>query len=299
MPGGVVFRLETPVAAPERRSFFVYNRALMRRFLTVAFLAAFLLPVQPAYATWSVIALDRGSGTVVIASATCVPQGAFARFPAKDLRDVQAIVVPGRGIAAAQAAVDNTRANQRLIYAEMQKGTPPDQILAMLKADPRIEGRQFAIVDMEGRMAGFSGASNGAVSLHRQGQVDGTSILYSIQGNILASEAVVIEAEKTFSAARGELTDRVMAAMEAADARGGDKRCTCDSAPKVNAPCSAKTAHVAYILQANKGDAPGESYNDGNYHMYISVADTDITPQEDANPVKTLRMRYDRWKNRP
>ena len=33
--------------------------------------------------------------------------------------------------------------------------------------------------------------------------------------------------------------------------------------------------------------------------MYLSVTDSDITPQEDANPVKTLRMRYDRWKKRP
>lgn len=271
----------------------------MRRFLIVAFFAALLLPAQSAYATWSVIALDRASGTVVIASATCVSQQAFARFPAKDLRDVQAIVVPGKGIAAAQAAVDNTRANQRLIYAEIQKGTAPDQILTMLKADPRIEGRQFAILDMEGRMTGFSGTTNQAVSLDRQGQVAGTQIYYSIQGNILASEAVVTDAVKAFTAATGQLTDRVMAAMEAADAKGGDKRCTCDSLPKVDAPCSAKTAHVAYMLQAAKTDATGESYNDGKYQMYLSVADNDITPQEDANPVKTLRMRYDRWKKRP
>jgi uncharacterized Ntn-hydrolase superfamily protein len=246
-----------------------------------------------------VIALDRATGTVVIASATCVAQQAFAGFPAKDLRDVQAIVVPGKGVAAAQASVDRTRANQRLIYAEIQKGTAPDQILTMLKADPRIEDRQFGILDMEGRMAGFSGARNQAVSLDRQGQVVGTQIYYSIQGNILASEAVVSDAVQAFTSATGQLSDRVMAAMEAADAKGGDKRCTCDTAPKVNAPCSAKTAHVAYILQAAKTDASGESYNDGKYQMYLSVTDSDITPQEDANPVKTLRMRYDRWKKRP
>ena len=271
----------------------------MRRFLILAFLASFLPPAQSAYATWSVIALDRATGTVVIASATCVAQQAFAGFPAKDLRDVQAIVVPGKGVAAAQASVDDTRANQRLIYAEIQKGTPPDQILTMLKADQRIEGRQFGILDMDGRMAGFSGTRNQAVSLDRQGQVAGTQIYYSIQGNILASEAVVTDAVQAFTSATGQLSDRVMAAMEAADAKGGDKRCTCESAPKVNAPCSAKTAHVAYILQAAKTDATGESYNDGKYQMYLSVTDSDITPQEDANPVKTLRMRYDRWKKRP
>jgi uncharacterized Ntn-hydrolase superfamily protein len=253
---------------------------------------------QSASATWSVIAVDRATGAVVIASATCVTQQGLERFPAKDLRDIQAIVVPGKGVAAAQAAVDNTRANQRLIYAEMQKGTAPEQILNLLREDPRLAGRQFAVVDLEGRMAGFSGPGNQAVSLDRQGQVAGTQIYYSIQGNILAGEAVVTDAIRAFGMARGDLTDRVMAAMEAADAKGGDKRCSCGRGPKIDAPCSAKTAHVAYILQALKTDAPGESYNDGKYDMYISVTDRDITPQEDANPVKTLRMRYDSWKKK-
>ena len=268
----------------------------MLRFRTIPFCALFLLVANTASATWSVIALDRSTGTVVIASATCVAQRSFAGFPATGLKDVQAIVVPGKGVAAAQAAVDNTRANQKLIYGEILKGTPPVEILAKLKEDPRIASRQFGIVDMEGRMAGWSGEKNGPVSLDRQGQVEGTQIFYSIQGNILASEAVVVEAMQAFDAAKGELTDRVMAAMEVADARGGDSRCSCERGPKIDAPCTTKTAHVAYILQALKGDRPGETYNDGQYAMYISVTDQDITPKEDANPVKTLRMRYDAWK---
>src|SRR5687768_1198719 len=162
-----------------------------------------------AWATWSVIALDRKTGIVVIASATCVTQQSFARFPARDLRDVQAIVVPGKAVAAAQARVDNTRANQKLIYAELQKGTAPEEIIALLKQDPAIAGRQFGIVDMQGRAAGHSGASNGAVSLDRQGQVPGTQISYSIQGNILASDAVVTEAVQALVSASGDLTDRV------------------------------------------------------------------------------------------
>ena len=268
----------------------------MLRFRTIAFCALFLLVASSASATWSVIAVDRSSGTVVIASATCVAQGRFAGFPATGLRDVQAIVVPGKGVAAAQAAVDNTRANQKLIYAEILKGTPPVEILAKLKEDPRMAARQFGIVDLEGRMAGWSGEKNGRVSLDRQGQVEGTQIFYSIQGNILTSEAVIVDAVAAFDAAKGDLTDRVMAAMEVADARGGDSRCSCESSPKIDAPCTSKTAHVAYILQALKGDRPGDTYNDGQYSMYISVTDQDITPKEDANPVKTLRMRYDAWK---
>ena len=249
-----------------------------------------------AWATWSVIALDRKTGTVVIASATCVAQQAFARFPAKDLRDVQAILVPGKAVAAAQARVDNTRANQKLIYAELQKGTAPDEIIGLLKEDPQFAGRQFGIIDMQGRMAGHSGPSNGAVSLDRQGQVPGTEIYYSIQGNILANEAVITDAVQALVGASGELTDRVMAAMEAADAKGGDRRCSCEQGPKLEAPCTAKTAHVAYLLRAEATDKNGESYNDGQYSLYLSVTDQDIKADENANPVRTLRMRYDRWK---
>jgi uncharacterized Ntn-hydrolase superfamily protein len=99
-----------------------------------------------------------------------------------------------------------------------------------------------------------------------------------------------------FTRATGTMADRVMAAMEAADARGGDKRCTCETEPKLDAPCDAKTAHVAYILAADRTDVSGTSFNDGKYAMYVSVTDADIKPTENANPVKTLRMRYDAWK---
>jgi hypothetical protein len=87
-----------------------------------------------------------------------------------------------------------------------------------------------------------------------------------------------------------------MAAMETADAKGGDKRCTCETEPKPDAPCVNKTAHVAYILAADKTDPSGDSFNDGRYAMYISVTNADIAPTENANPVKTLRLRYDAWK---
>jgi uncharacterized Ntn-hydrolase superfamily protein len=259
------------------------------------FFALLLLGLaQPAHATWSVIALDQRTGTVIIASATCVTSAGLASRGG--LKSIQAVVVPGKGIAAAQAAVDNTRANQMLIYQELQKGTAPADILALLKQDPRIESRQFGILDLQGRTAGYSGPRNGAESLDAQGQVPGTTIFYSIQGNILAKPDVVHEAVKAFTSASGTMADRVMAAMEAADRQGGDRRCTCETPPALPAPCDAKTAHVAYILQAEKGDKPGQSHSDGEYSMFIDVTDANITPAENANPVRTLRIRYETWK---
>jgi uncharacterized Ntn-hydrolase superfamily protein len=101
---------------------------------------------------------------------------------------------------------------------------------------------------------------------------------------------------RAFEAADGEITDRVMAAMEAADAAGGDRRCTCESTPVSEAPCSSRTAFVAYLVAADPDDAPGTTYNDGRYALVIDVTDRNIRPDENANPVVTLRMRYDAWK---
>jgi len=250
----------------------------------------------PASATWSVIAIDLATGRVVVSSATCVAQSRFAGFPALGLMDIQAIVVPGVGVAAAQAGVDNTRANQNLIYEELKAGTDPRLILDMLRADPSIERRQFGMIDMQGRSIGFSGSENGAASASVQGQVPGTQIFYSVQGNILASDFVVTNAAEALEDEDGDILDRVMAAMEAADDAGGDRRCTCETEPVPDAACDGRNAHVAYILAADRNDPEGESFNDGDYYMYIDVTDENIESHENGNPVITLRMRYDAWR---
>jgi len=269
----------------------------MRRF-RAAFAALLCLPAT-ARATWSVIAVDMATGRVVIASATCVNRDdAF-------LMGIQAVVVPGKGVAACQAGVDNTHTNQKLVFAELQKGTPPERIIELLSQDPAFQSRQFGILDLSGRSAGHSGLTNGYVTQDIQGRVPGTQIFYSIQGNILRPGEVVPHAVAAFLGATGAITDRVMAAMEAADAGGGDSRCSCPPPPadgsKPAIPCDNKTAHVAYILMAEKTDTSGDSHSNGQYTMFIRVAQPDkpanaIHQGENLNPVKTLRMRYDAWR---
>ena len=210
--------------------------------------------------------------------------------------DIQAIIVPGVGVAAAQAGVDRSRSNQRLIYEELKAGSSPRIILDLLRADPDLQRRQFAIVDVQGRSVAFSGTRNGVASLSYQGQAPGTQILYSVQGNILASNSVVHSAAEALERAEGNMLDKVMAAMEAADAKGGDRRCTCETEPLPDAPCDGKNAHVAYLLAANAEDPEGSSFNDGTYRVFLNVTDENIQPGENANPVIALRMRYDAWK---
>ena len=256
-----------------------------------------------ALATWSVIAVDRSTGRVVIASATCVDRD--DQF----LMGVQAVVVPGKGVAACQAAVDGTHANQMLVFQELQKGTDPKRIIEMLAADPAYQGRQFGILDLQGRTAGHSGLTNGYVSQDVQGQVPGTEIFYSIQGNILRPGQVVPNAVQAFLKTSGAITDRVMAAMEAADGSGGDSRCVCPPWPtdgsKPKVPCDGKTSHVAYILMAETTDTNGDSHNNGKYTMYLTVSQpggdkgpNQIRDNENLNPVKTLRVRYDEWRKK-
>ena len=258
-----------------------------------------------ALATWSVVAVDRGTGRVVISSSTCT--GTTDDF----LKDVQAVVVPGKGVAACQAGVDSaTHQNQTLVFEELKRGTDPARIIEMLSEDPGFQSRQYGIVDLQGRVAGHSGLANGFVTQDMHGQVPGTEVFYSIQGNILRSGSVVPNAVKAFLAASGGVTDRVMAAMEAADAAGGDSRCTCEKpavpAESASIPCTIRTSLVAYILAAEQSDKDGpadppNAHNNGVYSMYITVSQPNhgpqfnIKPGENLDPVKTLRLRYDAW----
>src|SRR5579864_1626832 len=93
---------------------------------TFVLLVPLLVCETSALATWSVIAVDRATGRVVISSATCT--GNSDDF----LKDLQAVVVPGKGVAACQAAVDGTHRNQALVFQELQKGTDPAKIIELL-----------------------------------------------------------------------------------------------------------------------------------------------------------------------
>jgi len=270
--------------------------------ILLSLLSLLILP-SSAFATWSVIAVDQATGRVVIASATCVDRD--DQF----LMGVQAVVVPGKGVAACQAGVDGTHRNQMLVFEELKKGTDPKAIIDLLSQDPAFQSRQFGVLDLKGRAAGHSGLTNGYVSQDMQGQVPGTQIFYSIQGNILRPGQVVPNAVQAFLKTNGALTDRVMAAMEAADGSGGDSRCVCPPWPTDGMPppipCDGRTSHIAYILMAESTDTNGDSHNNGRYAMYITVSQpgADKGPHqikpgagENLNPVKSLRTRYDAWR---
>ena len=275
----------------------------MKHTLKTLVVAAATLVSAPAFATWSIVAVDQDTGRVSMATASCVDVKTDHEY-----RDLTTVVVPGIGIAACQSGVDRTFANQKFIYEEMTKGTDPKAILEKLAHDdPDYQSRQFAIVDLKGRSAAHTGLNNSYVAQDFQGQVPGTHIYFSVQANIMRPGKIVPNAVQAFLHAKGALTDRVMAAMDAADGSGGDARCTCPPYPTDGSvpaiPCENRVADSGYIIMATPQDKNVSTQNDGKYYLYLTVlqpgADrgpNQIQPGENLDPEKTLRMRYDAWR---
>lgn len=123
----------------------------------------------------------------------------------------------GVGAVATQAAVNTTYGPGGLKL--LAEGKSAEEALkALTDADPGKEFRQLAIVDAKGEVVGFTGKRCNAWAGHKTGKH------YACQGNILAGEEVVTKMAEAFEKAKGPLAWRMMAALEAAEKAGGDKR---------------------------------------------------------------------------
>ena len=80
------------------------------------------------------------------------------------------------------------------------------------------EGRQFAVMDAKGRYAAYTGPKATEWAGHKGGTY------CTAQGNILAGEAVVAAMVEAFEKSQGHLSMRLMAALDAGQTAGGDKR---------------------------------------------------------------------------
>jgi uncharacterized Ntn-hydrolase superfamily protein len=103
--------------------------------------------------------------------------------------------------------------------ALLRSGHTASEVLAtLLSTDPGREKRQVGIVDASGRTAAHTGTECSAWA------GDSTLTGVTAQGNILAGAAVVSEMLRAFAATPGELSEKLMAALHAAQAAGGDRR---------------------------------------------------------------------------
>ncbi len=126
-------------------------------------------------------------------------------------------VEAGVGAVATQANVNVSLGPQAL--ALLRAGMPAADVMRALAAtDSSWDGRQFAIVDARGRAVNWTGRR----CLDWAGGETGPG--FAVQGNILAGPAVVSGMATAYRETRGEMAERLIAALEAAQAAGGDKR---------------------------------------------------------------------------
>lgn len=88
----------------------------------------------------------------------------------------------------------------------------------LLEGDPGQSSRQIGIVDVNGRAAAHTGVNCTPWAGHRIG------VGFACQGNILTGPEVLEAMAETFMTAQGELADRLLAALDAGDQAGGDRR---------------------------------------------------------------------------
>jgi uncharacterized Ntn-hydrolase superfamily protein len=128
------------------------------------------------------------------------------------------------GVVATQAIVDVGYGPRAL--ALLREGLSPERIVKKVwddDPDPRPQdwskqGRQFAVMNAKGEVAAFTGPKAPDWAGHKVGK------FCSAQGNILAGEAVVKGMVEAFEKTTGHLSLRLLAALEAGQAAGGDKR---------------------------------------------------------------------------
>jgi len=126
-------------------------------------------------------------------------------------------VEAGVGAVATQSFVDPSYGPLGL--ALMRSGrAAPDALAGLLAADGGRDVRQVAMIDSQGRVAAHTGRRCIAEAGHRVGKD------YSVQANLMASDRVWPAMAKAFEEAKGDLADRMLAALDAAQAAGGDIR---------------------------------------------------------------------------
>lgn len=252
-------------------------------------LVAALVVAHDAGATWSIVAVDPGTGEVGLAAASC----------SVGVQHIAA-VVPGKGAVAAQAAT--SRIGRETARDRIAAGHPARDVLEALR-DPALYASWFRVgfpylqygVATLGQGSGNAvdaGFATGESNVSWAGGEAGEA--FSVQGNTLRSAQVVEQAARAFREAGSTtcpvpLAERLLRALEAGRDAGGDKRCP------ARAP-----ALAAILVVAQPDDSPDAmslfeiaprsfSIVENVWHMAVPYRPDPERPE----PVAELRRRYE------
>jgi uncharacterized Ntn-hydrolase superfamily protein len=246
------------------------NRARMRSvgsfWRSFAATLAVLLGSPHALATYSIAGADTSTGEVGGAGTSCLSGS-----------DVYMIYgsVPGVGVVHTQSFY-SLAVHARSVEL-VRQGLSPAQVIAALtddELDPEAYTRQFAVVDIAGVTATFTGSGARPYAGDRSGRTG--TFAYSAQGNLLTSAAVLEQAASAFEAPACDLAERLLRALEAGANYGeGDGRCT------VARGIPSDSAFVQV-------DRPGEPAG-----SYLAVR---VPASGNDDPLPILRAAFDEWR---
>ncbi len=226
-------------------------------------LSSFLHLTVYSQDTFSICAYDSVTGQLGSAGATCI-QGTLSAIIISD-------VIPGNAVVHTQASW--IQANQTYAHNLMFLGLTPSQIIDSLTAND-VQGnpniRQYGVVDVTGASAAYTGSA----CLVYHNHITGPG--YSIQGNILLGQQILDSMESKFLNTTGDLSCRLMAALQGAKVSGADTRCSSLGISSVS----------AFIRVANPSDT-------GSTPFYLDISIN--TYPNYTEPIDSLQQRFNLW----
>ena len=166
-------------------------------------LAALLRPVH----TFSIVARDATTGELGVAvQSHWFSVGSTAPW-----------IEAGVGAIATQSFIDPSYGKLGLDLMRAGK-TAPDALKALVAGDSAQDLRQVAMIDAGGRVAAHTGSRN----IPSAGHIVGKD--FSVQANLMLNDSIWPAMSKAFESTQGDLAERMLAALDAAQAAGGDIR---------------------------------------------------------------------------
>jgi len=202
-------------------------------------LHGFLSVAKNVCHTYSMVARDQRTGELGVA----VQSHWFS------VGSVVAWAEAGVGAVATQSIVEGSYGPLGLELMRAGKSAP-DTLRALLAADNRANVRQVAMVDAQGGVATHTGERCIAEAGHHVG------VQYSTQANMMLKDTVWGVMADTYETTVGDLTDRLLAALEAAEKEGGDIRGRQSAALIVVRPTSSRRLWEDRVFDLRVEDHP-------------------------------------------
>lgn len=169
---------------------------------------AFRRPARPVH-TYSIVARDKQTGQIGVA----VQSHWFS------VGSVVPWAEAGVGVVATQSFVDPAYGPLGLQQMSVGKAAA-DVLRGLIESDAGRDVRQVAMIDAQGRVAAYTGNKCIAAAGHVV-DVEGQ---FSVQANLMAKDTVWSAMAAAYRDSDGDLAERLLAALEAAEKEGGDIR---------------------------------------------------------------------------